>query len=188
MDFDHLGLRNNQFPKEYFRKFGGDLFIVGSGRCVWDDLEKIGRCPRGDVMTLNDITMHFPYEVKHAYSNHYDQLEKWIGARRLTYNIDILKHSYMNYPGVVKWPFPGNGTSALNAVFVGLALGYDKITLCGIPLDNSGHYFDPPWKETNFEKEVPAKKKLDAIRWWSDAYKHIFNGRVKAVSGRLAHL
>lgn len=39
----------------------------------------------------------------------------------------------------VKW----HGTSSLFAVYVALALGYDKITLAGCPMDMKGHWFFP---------------------------------------------
>jgi len=63
-------------------------------------------------------------------------------------------------------------------------LGYDKIVLAGIPLDNSGHYFEPPWRKSNFLNEVPNKGDT-RIKYWDDAAKNVFCGKVSAQSGRL---
>lgn len=188
VDFGPLGISINQCPS-LKRKFSGELLIVGSARCVWKDLERYSndgtyyRVP--DVMCLNDMIMHFPGRVIHAYSNDYQRLPKWIQARRPRFVKDlsesILAHSCY---GPNSWPWPGTGSSGLNACYTGLALGYDSITLAGVPLTDEGHYFDPPWKRTNFTKEVPDK---DGIKYWNTG-KQIFNGRVKSLSGRTKDL
>ena len=53
----------------------------------------------------------------------------------------------------------------------GLGLGYSKIYLCGVPLDNGPHYFDPPWTHTNFERS-------GGLREWQNARDRYFEGRV----------
>lgn len=189
MDWSPLGLTENHFPKH--KKYSGTLLIAGGGRCLWDDLEKI-RIPE-DVMCVNDIIMHFPFKVTHAYSNDWKMLPNWIAARRPRYKIDfhenIIAHSCY---GERAWPWPGHGTSGLNAVYTGLALGYDEIILAGIPLDDDGHYFDPPTGKlfkkpgTKFTKECPDRD--NEPRHWGHAARHIFNGRVKSLSGRTREL
>ena len=174
----------SQMPKKHVNRYSGQLLIVGSARCVWDDIKLLNF---GDidaqVMTVNDMVMHYPKPVKHCYSNSASELSIWSQARRKYLNQDVLKHSCN--PGEEYWPLPGHGTSSLNACFVGLAMGYDSIILAGIPLDNTGHYFDPPWIKSNFQREVPER---DGLRWWKDAMEHVFQGKVKSVSGRTRDL
>lgn len=167
------------------------LVIVGGGRCVWDDLESF--CPhiRGGgyhLMAVNDVGMHVPLDLRHWFSNSGTELCNWVQCRRNGYNTNFATHSLKTHPRKVKyqWPFPGHGTSSLNAVYVGLRLGYDPIVLCGIPLDNSGHYFDPPWVETNFANEVPANNQT--LKWWGNAAEKVFDGKVKSMSGRTRDL
>ena len=130
----------NRFPR---LKFEGRLLVVGGGRCVWDDFDKLGRKWDGDVLCINDIAMHFPLDVKHIYSNDHKMIHKWAEARRPKLNkIEYLHSNNIN------WPFRENN-SAVNAVLCGVAM-YEKVVVIGCPLDNSGHYFDPPWVGSSF--------------------------------------
>ena len=178
MGIEFLGPKN--YPKH--TPCTGKLIIVGSARCVWDDLEKTNL--NVDVMAVNDMIMHFPGPLKHAYSNDQKMLPHWINARRPRYIIDWGRPKA--YSCNAGWPWPGHGTSSLNAVYTALALGYDEIILAGIPLDNSGHYFDPPWVKSNFENEVSTRD--GEIRFWANAARNIFDGKVKSLSGRTKEL
>ena len=184
-NFGSLGISINQCPS-LKRSFSGDLLIVGSGRDVWNEMEvyptdgNYYRVP--DVMCLNDMIMHFPGKVIHAYSNDHHMLPNWIAARRPRYKKDLYEDIYPHscYGAKYTWPWPGQGSSGLNAVFTGLAMGYDSITLVGIPLDDSGHYFDPKWRTTNFTKEVPERD--GQVKYWQHAIDTIFNGKVRSLS------
>ena len=184
MGINRLGINLSGMPEVKPRS--GILVIVGSARCVWDDLDKVlsndgNYYRRGpDIMCLNDMVMHFPGEVDHAYSNDDVWLPKWIAARRPRTEKDhptaILQHTCQKGKGTqLVWPWPGHGTSGLNAVYTGIALGYDQIILAGVPIDGSGHYFDPTWKQTNYEPQA---------RYWKNAKQTIFDGKVKSLSGQ----
>lgn len=167
--------RKRDFP-EIAGRYSGAALVVGSGRSVWDDLSQADKSL--DAICVNDVGMHYPGPVSHWYSNDIAMLPKWIAARRprytLDYGKDIQIHSCCE--GVKwKWPWPGHGSSSLNAVFTALGLGYEKIILCGVPLDDSGHYFDPPWVKTNFARDATVR------HWKLLAPK--FQGRVKSMSG-----
>lgn len=173
----------------------GRCIVAASGRCVWDDLESLGLKPdvknslNGDVMCINDMIMHFPNKITHGYSNDWKMLHAWVAARRPRYKIrfqeDIKLHTCrMGRKGIQSWPFPGHGTSSLNALYTALALGYEEIIGVGMPMDGSGHYFDPPWVTTNFQNE--CSQETGQVRFWENAFRNTFNGRVRIVSGRLA--
>lgn len=184
-------------PEGWVGTKSGSLLICGSGHTIWSDLEQLGLPNRPenaplpwDVMCINDLVMHFPHRVNYAYSNDHRMLPKWVEARRPRYQIlwqgqYISMHTQRVGAGnMVVWPWQGHGTSPHSAVWTGLAMGYDEIILCGIPLDNGPHYFDPPWAKTNFETQVPSDRgeNNEEVRYWTDFKK--FN--VKALSGRLA--
>lgn len=165
--------------------------ILAGGRCVWDDVMKASQFTEGwEVMLVNDIIMHWPYRFHHAYSNDHHWLHRWISARRPQHQRndgDFLVHTCTVGTGrEIIWPWPGHGTSSLNAVYTGIALGYDQIVLCGVPLDSSGHYFDPPWVKSNFHNEV--KDRDGKPRYWENAARTVFDGKVKSMSGRTRDL
>ena len=188
--FSSFAVSTNMLPKER-DSHSGKLLIASSGRCVWNDISQIRDIQNYDIMCVNDMVMHFPLKVDHFYTNDYRMLSQWLSARRPRYKKDfeesIVSHCCYDPPkGVIKWPWPGHGTSSLNAVYTGLALGYDEILIAGVPLDNSGHYFDPPWVESKFENEVPNRDFLP--RHWKDAKEKVFQGKVKSLSGRTKQL
>jgi len=162
--------------------YSGRILVCGGARCIWDDLADFLPEIRGGVhvMCINDLGMHYPYSFKHWYSNSADELKVWSQARRRDLDNGHTLHSCNPGAGHL-WPWPGHGTSGLNAVYTALALGYDDIILCGIPLDDSGHYFDPPWRGSNFTHEVPEMK------WWKNAVQY-FDGKVSSRSGRTREL
>ena len=162
------------------------LIIVGSGRCVWDDLALIGfpRQPKEDVMAVNDMIMHFPYPIQHAYSIDNSRLNEWLAARRPWYSRAdgvVRKHCIFKCPGAEKQDLKVHANSGINAVYCALDLGYTEITVCGVPVDNTGHYFDPPWVETNYERLGTESTKYilgDHIKYCD------FDERVYFISGR----
>lgn len=170
-------------------KFSGTLLIVGGGRCVYDDLQRTGYPNNPDafhVMCINDIYMHFPGPVDHFYSNDARFMPNWLAARRELLEREFSGKRKLHTHSMIggaryRWPWPGHGTSALSATYTGLALGYEKIILCGVPLDDSGHYFDPPWRKTNFGVEVADQD--GEPRYWKKRM-DIFRGRVFSMSGR----
>ena len=193
-DFISLGISREymKFP-EIAGKYEGLCFVIGSARCVWQDIEKAGLANNDDntfdVMCVNDMIMHFPGRMEHAYSNNHGYLPKWISARRDQYltRWEHRTHTHSNkVGGKWTWPWPGHGTSGLNAVYTAIALGYTDIRLCGIPLDNTGHYFEPPWVKSNFHNEIPDRD--GKMKYWENASKRIFRGRIKSYSGRTRDL
>lgn len=185
----NLGIPSHQYPLKWVDAESGPCIVVGGGRCVWNDIQRAQRFARS-VITINDITMHLPMKIDHVYSNDHLWLPKWKAARR-----DMLEKQFgetgpthsNTVGGDITWPWPGHGSSGLGATYTALALGYSPVVLCGIPLDDSGHYFDPPWVESNFLREVPLKGN-STMKYWHDARERVFQGKVFSMSGRTRDL
>ena len=195
-DFLPLGIQGRGFPTAVMGKFSGRLVIVAGGRCVWDDLARLGvmgAAEGTDIMCVNDVVMHYPGHVKHLYSNDLRMIPHWLNARReqitRKFGHVVMTHTCRNGGAPTHaWPWPGNGTSSLSAVYTGIGLGYESIVLCGAPLDDSGHYFDPPWVESHFTNEVSHRTDNGEMQYWHFAREQIFKGRVKSMSGRTRDL
>lgn len=190
--FDYFGLEARNFPRRLVGTHSGELLIVGSGRCVWDDLR--GVPISNTTMVVNDMGMYWPGKITHWYSNDIEQLIHWAQGRRRPlasiYGGSGRLHSCFTRPGpeyehVAHWPFPGQGSSGLIAILTAIAMGYDQITVAGIPFDNTGHFYDPPDGHTlssgrlwsNFEGETPDRLIQRTLP--------LLVGKVRALSGRL---
>lgn len=172
------------------------LIIAGSANCVWDDLEKLitkrhWECT-DDVMCINDMIMHFPGDIAHCVSCDAPMLSKWWAARRPPYRSRFNKkprfHTVDNWqgvPNVKSWSFQGGGTSGLLAANIAVELGYEEIILCGIPIDNTPHYWQAHWEKCNFQREIAddmGRIRGDGRRYWINAAER-FDGKVKSMSG-----
>lgn len=180
---------------------GRKLAVVGDAACVWDDLERLGcrsehrfgsvahHNSEFDFMTVNKIVEVFPGQIEHAYSNEAMLLRKFIAARRNEYE-GIFKgpiHTHSCTEGADhRWPWCGQGTSALGATIAGVGLGYDQVVLCGIPLDDGPHNGEPPWRRTRFatSEAASAANTNKPEMHWGRAIKEGFDGKVKSMSGR----
>jgi len=162
-------------------RHGGPLLIMGGGRTLWADVAAAEPWP-GERMAINDAGAHFHGIVSHWVTLHPEYLPGWRAYRRghcYGEGRTPVCHAARVAEGVdVAWPMENlGGTSGLFACYVGLMLGYDRIVLAGVPMDNAGHYFDPPRVATDFEAEGTAEV-------WQQARDRIFHGRVTSLSGR----
>lgn len=181
-------------PKDLVDSRSGRCLIVASGHTVWGDLASLNYRANPsywETIVVNDMVMHFPGEIDHFYSNDHRWMPRWIAARRPSHirywEGPRMCHS-VRTGAQYNWPFPGHGTSTLNALYLAIALGYDEVTICGAPLDNGGHYFDPPWVRTNFEREVSTTPSGD-MQYWSGARKKLEKyAKIYAQSGRTRDL
>lgn len=178
-------------PEALWRKLGGagqppsllgsrrgPLLILGGARCVWDDYAQV-RPWKGEILAVNDIgaTLHEP--IAHWVSLHPEYFPGWRTYReRHGYPRGWTCHAPKMRDGVdVAWPLEmRGGSSGLFAVHIALLMGYDEIVLAGVPMDGSGHYFDPPWvNQSDFGRPEEMS--------WEQAMSH-FAGRVRSLSGR----
>jgi hypothetical protein len=174
------------------------VVVCGDGHCIWDDLERFG-CrsdrKRGGVakegwhfLTVNKMVEVFPGDVEHSYSNSASCLQRFLAARRDEYAIEFQKpkHSHsLNAPCDWIWPLGGHGTSGLGATLIAVALGYPKVVICGMPLDDGPHNGQPHWRKTSFAStEAAGGQRTDRNTHWWKAKTLAFDGRVRSMSGR----
>ena len=175
---------------------GRSIVIAAGARCVWDDLLLFGVDPfQGkegwDIMTVNDIVCYLPCEIAHHYSNANRLITHHLGVRRLRMpkGPEFTGQTHTCRTGAQNnWPWPGHGTSSLGATYAALAMGYERIVLCGVPLDNSGHFFDPPngrYTFSRFEQEVGDV--YGGVQYWT-AVSPLFEDKVRSMSGRTKEL
>ncbi len=161
-------------------RFRGRLLIMGGGRRLWDDVARVHPWS-GDVMAVNDVGQFWHGAVAHWATLHPEYLPGWRFYRqRHCYGEGKLPicHAPKVKEGVDQaWQLQRyGGTSGLFACWIGLMLGYSEIVLAGLPMDNGGHFFDPPWVGTDNEDRGIA------IEW--DEAVPLFAGRIKSLSGR----
>lgn len=120
------------------------------------------------------------YECDHWVTNHPEKMPRWIMERDYRMKMPSLWTSNEKTPDAVKFNRirPSlNGSSGLLAVQVALAMGCDKVVLCGIPLDSRSHYYDDSaWNDS---------RKFRAA-WYE--FKPFMAGRVRGLSGFTADL
>lgn len=183
---ESYGISTLSIPKIAGRYRGGCV-VCADASCVWGDLERFG-CRSGngvekfgwDFLTVNRLVETFPGRVEHAYSNSGAVLNRFIAARRQEYinEFPVIATHSRDTETNWKWPWNGGGTSGLGGTLTAIALGYDKIVLCGMPLDDGPHNGEPPWRKTCFYIEVPE---MD-IHWKRAA--EFFRGKITSMSGR----
>lgn len=179
---------------EFIGSESGECIVCATGHTMWDDLLRAGfntqsREQDKGIITVNRALQDLPCHIDHAWSNHTNKLYWWrVGRDEVHDNIEkhhrkkVVLHSQKEHKGVVVWPFGMAGTSTLSAVYLAFALGYEKVHLCGTPMDNGPHYYEPPWWKTNFDN---GKKSLGHARYWANAERRFFKGRVVYYSENL---
>lgn len=170
---------------------GRRLVICGDAACVWDDLERFDCRVNGkrglvaklghDFMVVNRLGEVFPGAIEHWFSNAAGLIKIFMQARRQEYAQEFTPpvHTHSCNDGAMwRWPFGAHGTSAMGAALSGIAMGYEQIVLCGVPLDDGPHNGEPPWRKTNFSAEV-----REGDKHWQ-RFADFFGGQVLSLSGR----
>jgi len=159
------------------------LLIISTGRCVWEDLEKVKPFDGFITMAVNYMILHWPWRLDFAVSWHYDLVPLLVQVRthRKHRNKPVTYGSKegqgIDYSG--RFKSGGIVTSGMYAACVGLHLGYEKIVIAGVPFDDSGHFYDPPGDEfkTRFHYEKKEKTWLEV--------KEMAGDKIRVVSGNL---
>lgn len=145
------------------------LIILGSAPCCQEDLDRIPAHDRYDFMAIGlDALDIFHGPLKYIATNHPEDIQDIRAIMQQRHeacggNTDYKIISYKPGPGVdIVQPLgPVSGSSSILGAVAGLALGYEKIILCGCPLTgnapegNPYEAFRPGWKV--MEKELAGK-------------------------------
>jgi hypothetical protein len=158
------------------------LVILSSAKCVWDDFDKVTPMLGSyDTLAVNHMIMHYPDGLTYGVSWHFDYIQDLIAVRifrnRKNRPITYGPKQAKDVDHTFRFDRASVTTSGMYAVHVGLHLGYDKIIVCGVPFDSSGHFCDRD-AQTRFDT-IPSYE-LE----WSDTVKRSGN-RVRFVSGNL---
>ena len=168
-----------------------NMLILGGGRCVWEDYFAAREImPTSYVMGVNDIAGQFKIEKMHHAVSLHGRVLPAIRGLRLEKGCCETICTHSDYPGAgitFVWKMQNSGgTSGLFALKIALALGCKKIILCGIPMDGSGHYFDPPDVRKNFAEVFGSVSNF--APWRDVAKSQIAVDRVRSMSGKTASL
>ena len=170
------------------------LAIIGSAVNFFDDFIELVRL-KGvmDNMGINDIPCYFDIQYKHWVSLHPERFQFWkplCGYRiesdgqekKLKTTSKVQTHGHEKWPEVDQvWSFPPGGSSGLFAVRVALALGYQEVYLCGVPMDAT-----PRFTQTHSPRK-PDYGISEGIQYWEDSLPFL-RGRVFSMSGRTKQL
>jgi hypothetical protein len=174
------GLVTPEVPKGY----SGAVAILGGGRSVWEDHDRAVALGINQFIAVNDIGMHYHGVIQHWCSLHPTYFGGWVKYREAhTYGAGkpFLVHAQKNEPRVSHvWAkqFSMSGTFAIQ---VALVLGYSKVVLCGIRMDNGGHYFDHPNYTTYNDCRVQFIELQEMNQKWCQ-------NRVKSFGGMTARI
>lgn len=193
--WEYFALDKRQFPTKLINSehAKGECLVVGTGRNVWEEVRGLPQIRH--VICVNDMGMYWPGYIRHWYSNDIEQLVHWSEGRRRPhvqlYGKGWMLHSCFERTGVAYkdvhyWPIPGHGSSGLVAILLAICLGYDNITVAGVPLDNSGHFYDPPNNHQMRHESRPWTNFVDESKdRIIERCIPLFKGRVFPLSGRL---
>lgn len=163
--------------------------VIGGASCVWDDLvaaERIGEY--GTLIAINDAGAEYAGAVDYWVTLHAEKMGIWVKKRAenghapasnlIVHEDNTVADRLKNGLSAEMFPYTWAGSSGLFACEFGIRkLRLDRIVLCGVPMNEDPHFFDPkPWVAVaGFWEE------------WPKALPHI-KDRVRSMSGRTKEL
>ena len=160
-------------------KYSGPAIVMGSGRTLWDDLARIP-AKEYAYIAVNLAGCFCQRNVSHWCSLHPEYFPNWLAiVQKHPTGCTIWTHTqkqspYTNFFWNLPNPQINGGSSGMFATLVSLELGFAPIILCGMPLDTTGHFYDPPRSN-----ELSLKT---CIKSW-ERNLHTFKDRVFSYSG-----
>lgn len=169
-------------------KHSGSLLIIGTARCVLDDLDTYQ--PPGEVMVLKQMGMFYP-RFRHWWVSDTVDWALWHNLESKGQRARDMKVPYKMHANTslqdrridYHWQFnPRVGRSAgTEAAIAAIAMGYDEVVLAGCPGDGTGHFFPD-------QRYIPDREPLDygALEHetaWRLLSEKVFQGRVRSLSG-----
>lgn len=183
------------------------LLVVGSAPGLYADLAAAqALCDDFEVLLVNGAGAAVE-TAQHLLAGHTDKAEEFVKARdtafplaaeyrvHATYDCRRGRSPLGDYPSVTDWwpqaQFSSGATSAGKAARIGFALGFDRVILCGCPMDGSGYF---PGESAGIGQLKacqrigdPAKQAASTIRRYRERMAELakgeFKGRVFSMSG-----
>lgn len=146
--------------------------VVGGANCVWSDYERakalVGELDF-DTFVINDTIPVFPDYINNAVSLHPNKFPGWARERnKAGLNIPDKAWSFVGSKLVTNTTGDWGGSSGLFSVKIALELGFTKIILCGVPMDETFRHI---------------KRK---VNWAScNAFKRGWNNRMQLLVGKV---
>lgn len=177
--------------------------VVGSAENVWEDFFKAReKFPDSDIMAVNLMMMAFRksyergihvqhwacinphffylapiYCVPKTVEMHYAQKDDYTAIYSNEGRIKV----YPAPVGARRWDeISTSGCSGLFATRVACALGYERVILCGIPMDDRPHLYDMPGADNSFFTRE------EVLKFWRDEklpQVRSMSGKTKAILG-----
>lgn len=132
------------------------LLVVGSAPCLYDDVAAARELfPDAEVMTINEASGAIE-DVDHVLAGHTAKAQQFFNYRmsKFPHCKRFLVHASWarvneapigEFSVVTNWwggDVSSGATSAGKAIRIAKKMGFDRVVLCGCPLDSSG-YFNP---------------------------------------------
>jgi hypothetical protein len=159
------------------------LIVLGGASCVWKDYQEAQFfCENQHVslLAINDMIVHSLKDVDYAVTLHPEKVETWLKERESrNLNKPAKVFSFREYYGFVsdicdyRWDGVdgayNSGSSGLFSIKVGFELGYERVILCGVPMEQQfGHFFDEKaWEQAEVYRQawlVNKEKLIDKVR------------------------
>ena len=163
--------------------------VLGTAPCMWDDWEAwaMGPAPPEgwDVIAVNGAGFMYLDPIAIWCSVHGKYLTEWIEKRRETgASMDFKAYGnfgrYDERGDVIEWNKPnGNGSSGLYAVLLALELGYERLVLCGVPLQGQERY---DYKEDP-STVITAQTDYKHYHTGWNMHRDLLRGKVRSMSG-----
>lgn len=184
------------------------LLVVGSAPGLYADLAAAqALCDEFEVMLVNGAGAAVE-AAQHLLAGHTDKAEEFVSARDKAFPLALPYRVHATYdnrrqrepprgerPSVTDWwpqgSFSSGATSAGKAARIGLALEFERVILCGCPMDGSGYFPG----ESNGIPQLracqrigdPAKQTASTIRRYKTRMAELaageFKGKVYSMSG-----
>jgi hypothetical protein len=182
------------------------LLVVGSAPGLYADLAAAqALCEDFEVMLINGAGAAVEH-AQHLLAGHTDKADAFVAARDAAFPfaapyavhatfVDRKSAEPPASPVVTRWwpqsRFSSGATSAGKAARIGLAMGFDRVILCGCPMDGSGYF---PGESTGIPQlracqrvGDPAKQQASTIRRYRERMAELakgeFKGQVFSMSG-----
>jgi hypothetical protein len=181
-DWEINGIKGNGQVPSVVNSKRGSLIILGTASNMWEDFFEALKIDGGaDLMCLNLAPCFFRQQIEDKKIS----IHHWVSVHPEFFEIadcyllgEPWKHSTVSTKRTdYVWGVSSEGSSGAFACRIALALGYKKVILCGIPMDNRPHIYDMP------ETKLPWAEQDHCRSSWEWSKANEFQGRVKSMSG-----